>query len=287
MLEAEWENLCDRLQRRSDVARVAKELDGKYTIDTLLSIHNQNYIRKMMRHHRILKNVAPQFVRMYKDGKSLLEIAEWMDFSPCMVVRKVMEDHFSLSKKKITEMFRDPSLIKDERLQRETRQAIDSDLNAGPRFDRWRACLGFKYEHILFGHLRNLGLQFETEHDLRKRGTHKTPDVLLHLPVAFRGKIVRWIDSKAKFGCKFFLEKDYFDSVQSYVGRFGPGLIIYWFGFITDCNTPMLRDAGVLVSDCFPEDVLMLPGASSIHKSKHLVDVAVEAGIDEIDDVES
>ena len=40
----------------------------------------------------------------------------------------------------------------------------------------------------------------------------------------------------------------------SYWNRYGPGLVIYWFGFIDelDCN----RDKGILVCDHFPENIV-------------------------------
>lgn len=38
--------------------------------------------------------------------------------------------------------------------------------------------------------------------------------------------------------------------------RFGPGLVIYWYGFIgeLDCQ----RDRGILLKDCFPADIVTL-----------------------------
>lgn len=38
--------------------------------------------------------------------------------------------------------------------------------------------------------------------------------------------------------------------------RFGPGLVIYWYGFIgeLDCQ----RDRGILLKDCFPTDIVTL-----------------------------
>lgn len=44
--------------------------------------------------------------------------------------------------------------------------------------------------------------------------------------------------------------------------RFGPGLVIYWHGFIgeLDCQ----RDRGILLKDCFPTDVVTLCHASQL-----------------------
>lgn len=40
------------------------------------------------------------------------------------------------------------------------------------------------------------------------------------------------------------------------LNRFGPGLVIYWYGFIEelDCH----RERGILLKDCFPTDIVTL-----------------------------
>ena len=50
-----------------------------------------------------------------------------------------------------------------------------------------------------------IGVAFETEEQLRQRGTSRTPDILLSSPVGIRTspesewKMICWIDSKASF----------------------------------------------------------------------------------------
>lgn len=109
--------------------------------------------------------------------------------------------------------------------------------------------------------LSNLRLDYEIESDLRKRASYRTPDILLRVPVAFDGAVVTWIDSKAKFADKTVLQKDYTDSVSAYASRFGPGMVIYWFGFVSDCDCPMLNDSSIMVVDDFPKSMTTLPGS--------------------------
>ncbi len=45
---------------------------------------------------------------------------------------------------------------------------------------------------------------------------------------------------------------------EGYRNRFGPGLVIYWFGFIDELNTM----PGVQMLDHFPEEVLCLDNGS-------------------------
>jgi hypothetical protein len=47
--------------------------------------------------------------------------------------------------------------------------------------------------------LHALGVPFVSEGSLRAEGHAKTPDVKLELPIAVRGRVVNWIDSKASF----------------------------------------------------------------------------------------
>lgn len=42
--------------------------------------------------------------------------------------------------------------------------------------------------------------------------------------------------------------------------RFGPGLVIYWYGFIEELDCQ--RDRGILLKDCFPTDIVTLCHAS-------------------------
>lgn len=255
----EWKRLQLKLRCTADASVYARE-GMQYKYETLSYVYQQLYARQMARTFYLVKEHGRSFVKRYIAGESLLDIAEWVNLSPTMVARRVIELQFGWNRKAVTAALRDPSIFSDERLRADVKMCVDCDEYSGPRVDRIRNVIGLEYELRLLEELRNLRLEFESEQDLRDRGCHKTPDVLLRVPVAFHGKAVCWVDSKAKFGDGFTLTKDYTDSVSSYVGRFGPGMVIYWFGMIEDCPSPMLKDAGLLVVDKFPTDVRMLPG---------------------------
>lgn len=259
MRMSEWIELRDRLRCMGDVSDYAKT-DNTYSFETLSSVYQQLLARQMMKSFYLVKECGLQFVERYDAGHSLMEIAEWISLSPTMVARRVLELKGGITRKTITGLLRNPAQIKDKRLRNEVQVCVDCDAYSGPHIDRVRNVIGLEYELRLIEELRNLRLEFELEADLRKRGCHKTPDVLLQVPVAFSKKVVRWIDSKAKFGDEFTMNKDYTDAVSSYVGRFGPGMVVYWFGFIEDCPSPMIADAGVVVADTVPKDIQVLPG---------------------------
>ncbi|KAI0567802.1 hypothetical protein FGB62_1g650 [Gracilaria domingensis] len=253
--------LCSLLRCRDDISRIARERpDIGY--DTISLIYEQLYARQVAKTFYLVRMHGKTFVERFKSGQSLMDIAEWFNLSPSLVARKVLELHLGMNRKAVTQLMRDPSNIEDERLREDTALCVEVDEHCSPRMDRLRTALGLEYELRLTDEVKNLGLEFETENELRKRGCHKTPDILLCVPVLFRNKVVRWIDSKAKFGDEYTLNKDYVSSVSSYIGRFGPGMVIYWFGFIEDCNSRMLQDNGLLIADKFPTEIELLPGSS-------------------------
>jgi hypothetical protein len=196
------------------------------------------------------------------------------------------------------------------RLAREVVEATNSDPLYGPRVEKERNYVGIEYEmileralssmskcliaetvhwlcymHILINsHILRLDIPFETEEQLRAKGSSRTPDILFSCPVALKvhkkllsnsrhgaetimideddsnyvWKMVCWIDSKvwmatrtclslnvrftmrmlfspsfsfqAMFGDVKTHQTSVLPQAESYVHRFGPGLILYWFG---------------------------------------------------------
>jgi hypothetical protein len=123
---------------------------------------------------------------------------------------------------------------------------------------------------------------FETEEVLRARGTAKTPDILLSCPVNVQvkkllqqsaldsgdheseWKMICWIDSKALYGDVDTHTNSVLPQIESYIHRFGPGLIIYWFG-----HAPLSRlgnsHGDVVIMDDLPR-TFMLPTGEFRHR---------------------
>jgi len=70
--------------------------------------------------------------------------------------------------------------------------------------------------------------------------------------------MVSWIDSKATFGDERSHAAALEGQYQTYTNRYGPGLVIYWFGFIAELGA---SDPEVLLLDTFPgpDDIRVLP----------------------------
>jgi len=72
------------------------------------------------------------------------------------------------------------------RLATEVIEAMRSDPLYGPKQDRERQSVGLEHEDMLEKALGAMNIPFETENDLRIKGTARTPDVLLSTPVGMK-----------------------------------------------------------------------------------------------------
>jgi hypothetical protein len=88
--------------------------------------------------------------------------------------------------------------------------------------------------------------------------------VKLAVPIGVTGPdekqyIIHWIDSKAMFGDPSIHCVKNKEQLNSYVNRYGSGLVIYWFNHVDSLNT----DEYILVMNDFPETII-LPGAPDL-----------------------
>jgi hypothetical protein len=147
-----------------------------------------------------------------------------------------------------------------ERLVQDVRECVLIDCICGPESDRARRQAGLTYETKLYEHLHADDISFWTEDELRELNFIKTPDALLKVPIAVDGQVVSWIDSKATFCDAKSHERLLKVQYDSYVNRFGPGLVIYWHGYLRDITDKRGGESsGVCVVAEWPEEILRLP----------------------------
>uniref|UniRef100_A0A8C5QXV3 CDAN1-interacting nuclease 1 n=1 Tax=Leptobrachium leishanense TaxID=445787 RepID=A0A8C5QXV3_9ANUR len=251
---------------------------------TLLSIFSQEYqklMKKTHSRHHTTEAVEHYYSRYLKDvtenpsAPILLDLANEVDFSPALMARIILErflqdqDGPAPSKPVLNSMLRDPSLIPDPVLANQVHQCIVNDCCNGPWVDSIKHSVGYEHEVLLREKLIERGLAFLDEDQLRNKGYDKTPDVILEVPIAVDGHVIHWIESKASFGDEnshsTYLQEQFWsywnrltaDCTILYIAlRFGPGLVIYWHGFIEelDCN----RERGILLKDEFPDNIVTL-----------------------------
>lgn len=147
-----------------------------------------------------------------------------------------------------------------KRLHTDLYKCMDHDNATSPYIEMIRRVTGIEYEAYLCRQLQELGIPFQTENALRAAGFSKTPDVKLEVPIGVKGRVVNWIDSKASFGDEYSHKNQAEQQFQRYVNRFGPGMVIYWFGFVDELN----NHTDVLLLDSFPSknEIYCLPSLS-------------------------
>ena len=233
---------------------------------TLKSVISQHYQKKVKKTYRIFSsdNKKAKTYRDYKDLVSqtsdigvICRIARKNRFSASLTAKFILEEWIyertnkKPSKNSLSELTKNPLLIEDGRLSLEVSHAHHRDDNYGPTAEFIKHCIGQEYEIRLQNEIIDLNLCFLDEKEQRERGFDKTPDIKLEVPIVIDGCIINWIESKALFGDVENHATYLQDQLWSYWNRFGPGMVIYWFGFIEELkhNT---RHSGILVADSFP-----------------------------------
>lgn len=156
---------------------------------------------------------------------------------------------------RITKILREPESIQpfDPILALNLHYCVQNDFLTSPLTDQYRHQIGVEKEDFMHNRLREMNVLFHSEAAMRAAGYPKTPDALLAYPVEINGHIVNWIESKALFSDipthQTYLREQYWP----YYNRFGPGLVIYWFGYLEEINNERDKEKGILVMDRFPE----------------------------------
>lgn len=150
-------------------------------------------------------------------------------------------------------MLRNPYAIPDTGLASNVLTCLYTDNRDGSISDIIRQCIGEEYEVRMKQLATEAGMHFHDESDLRRGGYDKTPDLKLAVPFMFRGRVVNWIESKASFGDADSHAKYLKEQLCSYANRFGPGIVIYWFGYLDQIQHLKENINVVTVTDAFPD----------------------------------
>lgn len=198
--------------------------------------------------------IIKSFVNVYSiEGNSneptVVEESEELDINPSTA--KAVKTATA----RITKILREPDSIQsiDPILSLNLHYCCQNDFLTSPLSDQYRHQIGIEKEDYMHNKLKEMNILFHSEAAMRAAGYPKTPDALLAYPVEINGHIVNWIESKALFSDgsthQTYLREQYWP----YYNRFGPGLVIYWFGYLEEINNERDKEKGILVMDRFPE----------------------------------
>jgi hypothetical protein len=248
-----------------EVERFHRESNNGYSslkYETFTSIYSTLKRRQMFKSSsnqwRKLKDSSVNLSQRYKELSEFSESKENLlirmsnEFnlnSPVLMARLILDgfirlgqlelvdnlDYLSKEKIQLSLLIKETQLLKDGRLACELLEACFLDDDYGPSIDLIKNLIGIEYEQKLEKILVDNRLNFIKEEELREKGFDKTPDFKLDIPICLTdGTMISWIDSKATFGDEQSHTEYYESQFKYYLNRFGPGLVIYWFGYLND-----------------------------------------------------
>lgn len=227
-------DLQDKLETKEDIDRL-HETSGLER-ELLLIIYQQKVSRDATRRYYKVKARVPTLHREWRAGKPLLRLAHEHGFPPVLMAYLILLEA-NIPRKQFWKYVRDPAQVRDLRLRREILDLIAHDLVYAPEANERQAERGREGETLLYNWLNELGVGYRTEKDLRQIST-KTPDALLDKPLSFDGRQIHWIESKANFGDHQEVNRNLRKQLIPYTQLFGPGLVVYWYGLVSDVKTP-------------------------------------------------
>lgn len=307
--------------RSFDVEIERASMQFNLSCEALNSFLRNKHLAHVKKRSFHVRSQLSQTIVEYCDGKSIRLLAKKLNYPPSLLARSIVEKLTPFEKKELTKAIANPTrflsadVIHDQyrdsediefgpdveledpfsgrkstsqtlsRLAAEVLAATNSDPLYGPRFDRERNFVGIEYEIVLERALSSMNIPFETEEELRKKGTSRTPDILLSCPVAikvhksiypdsqdsfrhrsdddagndFVWKMVSWIDSKAMYGDVTIHQSSVLPQAEAYIHRFGPGLIIYWFGH-APIEMLQANKADIIVASSLPDQFMVPTG---------------------------
>jgi len=196
-------------------------------------------------------------------GGHIVDYAQRAKYSSALTAKIVVEEYLADSteqamntniKSRTNMLMKDTTLIEDGRLALEVFLATIKDNSYGPIAEAIKCSIGEEHEQKIKDCLDKLEIPFSDENVMRGQGFDKTPDVKLEIPIAVDGHVINWIESKALFGDPETHHGYLSEQFWSYTNRFGPGMVIYWSGYITQLDTN--KNAGIILKDHFPRSIV-------------------------------
>jgi len=236
MNQEQYRKLAHELNNPEDIEKVARE----YGIERELAliIYTQRVTRDATSRFYVVKNQIARIASQYDKGTSLVELAQRHSFPP-VLLGYLMFLYKGLPRKQFWQNVRCPDQIRDGRLRKEIKAAVDCDMIYSPRGEEVQRERGHRGERWLFEWLDRRNVKYMTERDLKKlKDYSKTPDALFMKPMMVAGKKAAWIESKANFGDVVEIKRNLKKQLLPYVKLFGPGIVVYWYGYVSDIQPP-------------------------------------------------
>jgi len=241
---AKFNDLMRKLNSPNDIEKVA-QAEGIQR-GTLTSIFAHKMVRQTMRLFYPVKARSKELHAHWEKGRTFMDISRMCKLAPTLCASFILE-HKGYTKKAFRHAVMNPSTIKDARLRKDLAEAIREDFIYSDWAASEQKARGIMHEKNLADWLTKHGYSYWTEAE--RAGEEKTPDCLLKKSAKFRGRTVHWFESKGYFGDPWEMERNYKKQLKHYVQLFGPGVVIYWLGFVTDCKVPPDFQKNIILID--------------------------------------
>jgi hypothetical protein len=199
--------------------------------EALLVIYTQKITRDATRRYYRVKSRSKKYYHQWVSGKPLMKFARENRFPPVLASLIILLEG-EMTRKGFWKAVENPSTVPDARLRREIKEVVRNDPIYSPQGTEVQAERGKRGEERLQQWLTSHSIPFRDEEELRGGEYPKTPDVLLEEPLMYDGTKLFWIESKANFGDRTEVSRNFKRQLKPYSELFGPGMVIYWFGVI-------------------------------------------------------
>jgi hypothetical protein len=236
MNQEQYRKLAHELNHPGDIDKVAHE----YGIERELAliIYTQRVTRDATSRFYVVKNQIARIAQAYDKGTSLVELARRHAFPP-VLLGYLLFLYKGVPRKQFWQHVRAPDHIRDGRLRKEIKAAVEEDIIYSPKGEEVQRERGHRGERWLFEWLDRRNVKYMTERDLKQLKDYtKTPDALFMKPMMVSGMKTAWIESKANFGDVVEIKRNLKKQLIPYVKLFGPGIVVYWYGYVSDIQPP-------------------------------------------------
>ena len=260
--QKEYEQILHKLNMPEDVEKVYNE--HGLAKEALWHILAQKMVRQTLRTFHQVKARSGELKQRWEHGMTMLEISKMCSLAPTLCASFILAEK-GFSKVRFRELVRNVPAIKDERIRKELAEALEADFVYSEKAHIEQKARGIAHEKKIEHWLRENGFQFWTEQD--RAGAEKTPDFLLKKTVVIEGKEIHWFESKAYFADGVEIKKSYNKQFKHYVELFGPGIVVYWWGFVEDAVLPPeIKRHIIFVDGSFFEKAHNMPAQPAPHQ---------------------
>lgn len=231
--QKEYEQILRKLNMPEDVEKVYKE--HGLAREALWHILAQKTVRETLRTFHQVKARSRELKHSWEKGMSMLQISKMCRLAPTLCASFILAEK-GIPRKRFREFVTNVPAIKDPRIRKELAEALEADFVYSEKAHLEQKARGIAHEVKMEHWLREHHFSFWTEKE--RAGEEKTPDFLFKNAVNIEGKEIHWFESKAYFADGVEIKKSYNKQFKHYVELFGPGIVVYWWGFVEDAHLP-------------------------------------------------